>query len=1171
MPAEQALTQARRRVGPSYESGGGASDSWRARLEESSALLAPLALIVGLALAGGGFDLGPRHVAGLAIWLVLAGMLALGATGRATLARPFYWATGLILGLALLSAISSFWSGSIELSVTEADRVLVYLGVFLAAFLIAQTDLRRQRFAEGIAIALALIAFLGLASRLLPHVFVVSESLGSGPRLRYPLGYWNANGVCFGIGVAMALWMSRRTLTAGLRWLAVASLPALLLALYFTYSRGGLLALLVAAGCLLALSHDRLWLLATLAIGSVGAVPAVLAVQARRSIADNVDNQAAVDQGVTVLLALAAGIALALLLFAGLRLLERRGGGLTGRAVALSRNRTVLTGLALTAVLLAIGAAIAVGGRAWSQFSSSDIQFPSDPAQHFGQLSGAGRHDFWRVAGDAFEEKPALGQGAGAYQFSWVRLRSIPVTVHDAHSLYIEAFAELGVVGGLAMLGLVGTVLWAGFAAWRGSRGRERELCAVLLAAAVAFAVGAAIDWFWEIAAMGAIFFLAGGALVAARCAPAGRGRSRRRPECPTAPFRPRDRRFGGRLDRRPRVDRPAARRSRDQSQPDGGRGRQSRQRDRTRGHGPDDRALGGLPLRAAGPAGRGPGGLPDRRRTAQPGDQPRGSQLAALLPALANRAPGGRRRRRPSRSAQGTTAESARELLARRLERVRMSRLSNTLTAASRVPPAPSQPPEPKSPPASAAARLGLTGPSGSRRRGALLRRLLAGGDWLVLVAALCLLTATTYGVEIGTLFWALLFSPAWILVVKLHGLYDNDHRRIRHSTLDELPSLVSASVLGALVLDGLLALSPVGPLSQASVIALALGTLGGCFVLRGALRFLWHRLSGVAAGIAVGPAATVDMVARRIFTHPETRLTLVGYLSSGTDETASELPRLGSITEIAKVASEYEIERVVVAGQELSEPATERLIEESKAAGLSLTFLPQHYGLLGPGIELNRIAELPVLDFRFSDPSRSTMGMKRALDIFVSALSLLLLSPLLVATAVAIRIDSRGPVFFRQRRAGKDGDPFTMVKFRTMVDDAEARLGELVDLDKLDEPAFKIRDDPRVTRVGRVLRRTSIDELPQLINVLRGQMSLVGPRPEEEGVVALYDERQRARLAIKPGLTGPMQVYGRGDLTFEERLAMERDYLDNLSLRSDLAILLRTPVAIIRGDGAY
>jgi exopolysaccharide biosynthesis polyprenyl glycosylphosphotransferase len=467
-------------------------------------------------------------------------------------------------------------------------------------------------------------------------------------------------------------------------------------------------------------------------------------------------------------------------------------------------------------------------------------------------------------------------------------------------------------------------------------------------------------------------------------------------------------------------------------------------------------------------------------------------------------------------------------------------------------------------------AARLGLTGPEGSRRRGALLRRLLAAGDWIALLGALCLVTATTSTTDVATLFWAVLFSPAWILVIKLHGLYDNDHRRIRHSTLDELPSLVSASVLGTLVLDGLLALSPVGPLSPTSAIGVGLGALVGSFALRGVLRFLWHRLTGLASGLVIGPAATVDMVARRVSTHPETRLTLVGYLSQG-DDAASELPCLGSIADISKVAREYEIERVVVTEQEMGEPAAERLIEECKEEGLGLTFLPQHYGLLGPGIELNRLAELPVLDFRFSDPSRSTVAMKRALDIAVSATALLLLAPLLAAIAALILIDSGRPVFFRQRRAGMEGEPFTMLKFRTMDADAEQRLGELVDLEKLEQPAFKIRDDPRVTRFGRRLRRFSLDELPQLINVLRGEMSLVGPRPEEESVVALYDERQRGRLAIKPGLTGPMQVYGRSDLTFEERLAMERDYLDNLSLAGDLAILMRTPRAVIRGEGAH
>ncbi|HET9198014.1 MAG TPA: exopolysaccharide biosynthesis polyprenyl glycosylphosphotransferase [Solirubrobacterales bacterium] len=473
--------------------------------------------------------------------------------------------------------------------------------------------------------------------------------------------------------------------------------------------------------------------------------------------------------------------------------------------------------------------------------------------------------------------------------------------------------------------------------------------------------------------------------------------------------------------------------------------------------------------------------------------------------------------------------------------------------------------------PVASAGRRPEGPGAIESRRRGALLRRLLALGDWAALLASLCVVTAATSSTDTGTFFWAVLFSPSWILVVKLHGLYDNDHRRIRHSTLDELPSLVSASVLGTLVLDGLLAISPTGPLSPASAIGVGVGALLASFVARGVLRFGFHRLTPLATGVVVGAPHAADVVARRVSTHPETRLELIGYLSTEREESASELPRLGSPAEISRVAQELRIERVVVTELQSSEVYAEHLIEECKAEGLALTFLPQHYGLLGPGIELNRLAELPVLDFRFSDPPRSTVAMKRAMDVAVSALLLVLLSPLLIGIAIWILLDDGGPVLFRQRRAGKDGVPFTMVKFRTMVNDAEQRLPELVDIENLEQPAFKIPDDPRVTRSGRWLRRTSVDELPQLLNVLRGQMSLVGPRPEEESVVALYDERQRSRLAIKPGMTGPMQVYGRSDLTFEERLAMERDYLDNLSLLTDLEILLRTPRAMVRGEGAY
>jgi hypothetical protein len=296
-------------------------------------------------------------------------------------------------------------------------------------------------------------------------------------------------------------------------------MPAALLGIYFTFSRGGLLALAVGVGCLVALSRDRLWLLATAAIAALAALPAILAAQARDALAENAVTQAAIDQGHEVLWILLAGTAGALVLFALLRRVERRGGRLTGRMVDASRRPTVLKGLAAVLAVLALGAAVAVGGSGWDRFSSSDIQAPSEPAGNFSDLSGAGRADFWRVSLDAFGEEPLTGIGAGSYEFAWEREREIEQPVHDAHSLYFEAFAELGLVGGLLVLALVGILLWTGFAAWRGAAAGQRDRQAALLAAMLAFAVGAAFDWFWEIPSVGFVFFLAAGAAVAARCA----------------------------------------------------------------------------------------------------------------------------------------------------------------------------------------------------------------------------------------------------------------------------------------------------------------------------------------------------------------------------------------------------------------------------------------------------------------------------------------------------------------------------------------------------------------------------------------------------------------------------------------------------------------------------
>lgn len=522
MPAEQALTEARRRSGPSYGPGGRGHLAFRARLEESAAFLAPVLLIGSLALSGGGFSLSSRHIAGLVVWLLIVGLLALGAAGRMLLARPFYWAAGLLLGLAIWSAISSLWSGSVELSVTEADRVLMYLGVFLAAFLLAQTNQRRQRFGEGIAIALIAVAVLALATRLLPHVFSLSFEETKGTRLQYPTGYWNADAIVFSFAATLALWMSRRSLTKALRWISVAALPAVLLALYFTHSRGGILTLLVGAGTLIVLSRDRLWYLATLVIGVVCTLPAVYAAHHYTDLSNNYDFPPIVDQGLETGVILLAGCAVVALAFWGLRRLEAKGSPGVKRAVDISRDHRVLGGIAIAGlVAIAIAAAI-YGNTAWHKFTSTDLATPSGLAE----ASSRGRIQFWEVALEGFDEKPILGHGAGTYQFAWDQLRPIDMPNTEAHSLYLQALDELGIVGGVLALGMVLAMLWIGFTAWRAAGGRERELFAAMLGVALAFTVGIAYDWFWQLALVGSVFFMATGILVAARCGQLWRARA---------------------------------------------------------------------------------------------------------------------------------------------------------------------------------------------------------------------------------------------------------------------------------------------------------------------------------------------------------------------------------------------------------------------------------------------------------------------------------------------------------------------------------------------------------------------------------------------------------------------------------------------------------------------
>jgi exopolysaccharide biosynthesis polyprenyl glycosylphosphotransferase len=422
----------------------------------------------------------------------------------------------------------------------------------------------------------------------------------------------------------------------------------------------------------------------------------------------------------------------------------------------------------------------------------------------------------------------------------------------------------------------------------------------------------------------------------------------------------------------------------------------------------------------------------------------------------------------------------------------------------------------------------------------------------------------------------WVLPTLPGWVVLAKVEGLYDADHPRIWHLTTDEAPAIfhwITLSVAGSLFFIRAL---PDETITVNSALAFYIAALTAAFVFRSVARAIWRRRVPPERALVLGRGKLADAVSRKLALEPGHHLSLLEYAglehSNGNGTRRSEL----SLEELSKEDLEFlfeetGVERVVLAMPELDEATLARIVASCRSTGVKLSVMPPMRAMLGTAVQLNHIAEMPVIEYGTWETSFSTMAMKRAVDIVLSAVGIVLLAPLMLAIALAVRLSSRGPAMFRQVRAGRAGKPFKILKFRTMCHDAEERIGEVISPDELDEPMFKLREDPRVTKVGRYLRRTSLDELPQLFNVLRGDMSLVGPRPEELWLVERYGETQRFRLEMRPGLTGPMQVHGRGELNFQERLAVEREYVENYSIRKDLKILLRTVSTVWRSPGAY
>jgi exopolysaccharide biosynthesis polyprenyl glycosylphosphotransferase len=437
------------------------------------------------------------------------------------------------------------------------------------------------------------------------------------------------------------------------------------------------------------------------------------------------------------------------------------------------------------------------------------------------------------------------------------------------------------------------------------------------------------------------------------------------------------------------------------------------------------------------------------------------------------------------------------------------------------------------------------------------LLRRMLATADMIAVVLAA--VAAAFWDGRRGPALVFVLAAPIWIVVAKLARLYDRDQQTMRHLTVDEVPWLLMWVLISVTLISLLLAPFPALQLSPTGRVLLGGATFAFAFVLRAAARGLWRSATEPQRVLVVGSGPLAQAFARKLELFPDIHAEIRGRI----DDCAELHGRLGGIGK--------GLDRIVVACSEFNEALLEELLPFCRLRGLRLTVIPPSRGMFGGATHLGHIADLPLLDYNTWDISRSTIALKRLFDVVVATLTILVTFPLFLFVAAAVLVDGGLPVIFRQTRAGQEGEPFTMLKFRTMVRNAEEMLKDLVPFEHLDDPMFKLTADPRVTRVGRLLRRTSLDELPQLINVIRGEMSLVGPRPEQVDLVERYAPEHQFRLKVKPGITGPMQVYGRGHLEFGERLSVEREYIENLTLLRDVRILLMTLPAVFGRRGAF
>ena len=423
------------------------------------------------------------------------------------------------------------------------------------------------------------------------------------------------------------------------------------------------------------------------------------------------------------------------------------------------------------------------------------------------------------------------------------------------------------------------------------------------------------------------------------------------------------------------------------------------------------------------------------------------------------------------------------------------------------------------------------------------------------------------------------LLTLPIWIVVAKVSGLYEQDQQHTDYSTVDELTSIFHMTVVGAWLSFTVIWVAGLSNPSAPRIFAFSLLSVLFLTIGRGLGRVIVHRSpTYTQSAVILGAGDVGQSVARKLRQHPEYGVDVVGFVDSEPKERGpglGDLGVLGELEDLSEIVRVTGVDRVVVAFSRDSHVDMLDVIRSVNGLGVQVDIVPRLFEVLGPATRVHSVEGVPLLGLRPLRLSRTSQAVKRILDLILACVGLLLLSPLLAAIALLIKRDSKGPALFRQVRIGRRGRTFRIYKFRTMVADADDRKDEFLSLNMHahnggDPCMFKIPDDPRCTRIGRILRRNSLDELPQLINVFKGEMSLVGPRPlipEEDRHIEGW---ARCRLDLRPGMTGPWQALGASSIPFNEMIRLDYLYVTEWSLFNDFKWIWRTAPSALRHESA-